>query len=96
VVHDAAGSTTRGELITLTPESLTLRVDASPRGRERRNHGRRRSVRAARRREGRPRLARSSGGTGLLIVGEAHQFLDEVDDVANNYAVWAGLRVVFR
>jgi hypothetical protein len=41
-------------------------------------------------------LVRSGNDTRLLIVGEGRLFFDEADDVANNYVVWAGLRVVFR
>jgi hypothetical protein len=42
------------------------------------------------------RVAGSPDDTQLLIVGEGRMFFDDADDVANNYSVWAGLRVVFR
>lgn len=41
-------------------------------------------------------LARTSGDVRFLLVGEGRLFFDQADDIANNYQVWAGLRVVFR
>lgn len=45
---------------------------------------------------GREIVRSASGNTRLLAVAEGRLFFDEVDDVENNYVVWAGLRVVFR
>ncbi len=41
-------------------------------------------------------IARSSRDVRLLLAAEGRLFLDETDDIANNYQAWAGLRVVFR
>lgn len=38
----------------------------------------------------------ASGNTRLLVVAEGRLFLDAIDEIENNYVVWAGLRVVFR
>ncbi len=45
---------------------------------------------------GREMTRTATGNTRLLVVAEGRLFLDAIDEIENNYVVWAGLRVVFR
>jgi hypothetical protein len=37
-----------------------------------------------------------AGGNELHFVGSGRLFLDQLDDIANNYQFWGGLRYIFR